>query len=183
MHLGLRGHSVGLIGYTDWFDGVFFGCGNKTGQTASDSANQKKQNEQSDKVDFPLDKNGYPKSDRVVVNGKNYDLGRGGTKKQITIIRKKENKRVVILLPQGSSIYNWFLKENKEIRIISYKSMEIVSKNTPMREGDSGKVYRYELEMSDTDQIELKKTNVNEMGKDYYKNKAKVQLLIKLKEL
>lgn len=63
-------------------------------------------------------------------------MERGSTKKQITVTRKKENKRGVILLPQGSNIYNWFWKENKEIRVISYKSMEIVSKGAGV-----GKVY------------------------------------------
>lgn len=142
----------------------------------NNSLQDKTNTSKTDKIEFPVDNEGYPKDSVILINGKEYNL-----KKEQTITINKENIKdnLVIILPEGSAIYRWFLKEDKDIDLMSYMRTGIPIKST-VKEGNSNIITKYEFNKPDTGIIEFKKSNINEKGKEYLSKEPISKLIIKV---
>lgn len=119
------------------------------------------------KDQFPSNNQGYPKTDIMLVNGREYnikDLYAGeNTVEEVNIEIDKENSEFEIVLPVGASISQWSIRQ-KEILLDNYKRSKVDIKEE--LEGPSPYIQSFKF-TSDSHEIILKYHNINELDKAF----------------
>ena len=126
-------------------------------------------------AEFPKDKQGYPKHDIVLINGKEYKLS--GTEKEIEIKLPKD-ETLEISLPQYSLTHFWYMEENVTLNVTNYNKKEV---SVPkMLEGVTSNVQNFCIDVTECNIVTFKWANVNECGKSFSEKQADYLLKIKI---
>lgn len=147
------------------------GCGRKAGT-----------GEEKMETDFPVEEDGYPKSDLIVVNGKSYPLylpEMGSREESELDIKLEEGKSSLeVILPQVAPNYYRYFDEGEFISLLSYKKIDLPIREEDERDGPSSTVQDFSFRVSGSEKSEilLKWANVNE-GEKPFKDKKEDYLL------
>lgn len=127
-------------------------------------------------IDFPLDTNGYPKNDVVLVNGKSYSINlKDHTHAASEFDAEKiaemqdNNDAVEIILPQYLPINYWSIDERNFINLNSYVKTTCPIKEEHSLEGISPAIQQFNIQVPETEisEIYLKWTNFKEANKSF----------------
>lgn len=122
---------------------------------------------------FPKDKQGYPKHDIVLINGKEYKLN--GTEQEIEVKLPKD-EILEISLPQYQPTHFWCMEDNVTLNVTNYNKKEV---DVPkMLEGVTANVQNFCVNVTKDNIVTFKWVNVNECGKSFSEKKADYQLKI-----
>ena len=126
-------------------------------------------NQASNAVDFPTDKNGYPKIDTAQINDQlvtfNYDFSGNNTLDQVEFsIENKSN--MTLSIAQGLPIHLWVIDTADKDGSLTGKivPMEIAEDN--MLEGPSNAIQQFEFKDYKGKQLKLKKINADAVFED-----------------
>ena len=126
---------------------------------------------QRNNIDFPLDENGYPKNDVVIVNGKSYPLEivkSSNRETEVAIKIDKDKDEVEIVVPQYLPINIWSVDEKNILNLTSYSKIDFKIEDKDMLEGISNSVQSFKLQVPQGETtILLKWSNVNEIEKTF----------------
>lgn len=126
-------------------------------------------------TEFPKDKQGYPKHDIVLINGKEYKLS--GTEKEIEMKLPKD-ETLEISLPQYQPTHFWCMEENVTLNVTNYNKKEM---SVPEKlEGVTSNVQNFCVNVTKDNNVSFKWVNVNECGKTFAEKKADYLLKIKI---
>ena len=116
---------------------------------------------------FPLNSQGYPKTDTILINGREYKIKDLYTGEKIveavTIEIEEDNNEIELVLPIGSGIAQWSINQ-KDILLDNYKRSKVDIKEE--LEGPSPYIQAFKF-TSDAHEIILKHHNVNELDKAF----------------
>lgn len=127
-------------------------------------------------IDFPLDSNGYPKNDVVIVNGKPYPINlkdypheASEFDAKIKIKMQEDTDNVEIILPQYLPINYWSIDESNFLNLNSYVKTICPIKEKHLLEGVSPAVQQFNIQVPEKEisEIYLKWTNINEADKSF----------------
>ncbi len=141
-------------------------------------------------IEYPLQKDGYPKDNIVIINGKEYSLNNielansDATINHEIMIKfdDKKNTMLDILLPERICINRWSIEEgNENIDLILYQKIKLPIQNN-MKEGNSSVVQRFKIVVPNEQKtkVSFKWANVNEQGKSFKDKKEDYFLKINL---
>lgn len=110
---------------------------------------------QAESIEFPLEKNGLPKKDTVILNKQAYSIN----KEDYIVVNSKKDQTVTIVLPKVSRNLEWVLDERlKGTELKSRSEILANSKRTKEIDGHSPylEVIRIEVKKEDAGDIKLK---------------------------
>lgn len=134
-------------------------------------------------VEFPVDENGYPKNNIVLINNKSYPIqlvGDSQSNSEIKIKIEKKSDIVDIVLPRYLPINSWSIEEREYMSLISYNRINFPIKDKNMSEGISSELQRFKINvpMDENTEILFKWSNINEIDKVF--NDKKEDYLLKI---
>lgn len=134
-------------------------------------------------VEFPVDENGYPKNNIVLINNKSYPIqlvGDSQSNSEIKIKIEKKSDIVDIVLPRYLPINSWSIEEREYMSLISYNRINFPIKDKNMSEGISSEIQRFKInvQMDENTEILFKWSNINEIDKLF--NDKKEDYLLKI---
>lgn len=118
-----------------------------------------------DGLNFPKDSQGYPKRNVILVNGKKVELS--DQKSSVTDAKIREDGTVMISLPQGLPINNWYIEENENIKLVSYTTNTSLDKTEGDREGQSAEIQTFIFRTTKIEPVLFKWVNVEQSGKSF----------------
>lgn len=133
---------------------------------------------------FPRDEQGYPKSNVVIINGKEFTINNLLDSKRSDdldyTIRLSDVKRgdcIEVILPQYLPINLWGIEEREDIDLINYDKKELPVQQDV--EGKSSFIQKFSFTMNDTS-VMFKWYNVRECGKSFIDKRKDYLLQIKI---
>lgn len=136
------------------------------------------------KTAFPTDKDGWPKKNVALINGKEYPLEKiehsdeGNISRyeiRLKLDRKKnsqsedqDSETMEVTLPKQSLICFWDI-DPKDLDLISYEKTSLPVKTKETLEGATSvlQTFRYMVPMDESTSVSFKWSNVNEMEKAF----------------
>lgn len=153
---------------------MILGCGKKIDNSP----------EPFDATKFPRDEQGYPKSNIVIINGKEFTINNLLDSKRSDdldyTIRLSDVKRgdcIEVILPQYLPINLWGIEEREDIDLINYDKKELPVQQDV--EGKSSFIQKFSFTMNDTS-VMFKWYNVRECGKSFIDKRKDYLLQIKI---
>lgn len=153
---------------------MILGCGKKIDNSP----------EPFDATKFPRDEQGYPKSNIVIINGKEFTINNLLDSKRSDdldyTIRLSDVKRgdcIEVILPQYLPINLWGIEEREDIDLINYDKKELSVQQDV--EGKSSYIQKFTFTMNDTS-VMFKWYNVRECGKSFSEKRKEYLLQIKI---
>lgn len=150
------------------------GCGKKIDNSS----------ESFDTAKFPRDKQGYPKSNVAIINGKEFSINNLSNSKTsdasintIDLADVKSGDRIEVILPQYLPINLWDIEENEDIDLLSYEKIDLSVQQDV--EGKSSFVQKFTFTTNDTN-VKFKWCNVRECGKSFSEKKKDSLLQLNL---
>ena len=134
---------------------------------------------------FPVEKDGYPKNNYIIINGKNIELKEINKVDYLSDkkfseeikIYLKGRKDIEIILPQIDVVTNWAFDEDMA-ELNSFEKINL--KVNEVKEGGSNMLLKYNLSVSE-DELVFKFYNSNEAQKQFENIDEYYKLTIKLK--
>ena len=123
---------------------------------------------------FPVGKDGYPKENIVLINGKSYTLDDydkvlRGNSGESEILVESDSEQLEILLPVIGALTEWSASESNGFLLEKYELYETDTKGIEIKEGSSAAIQKFVFRVppSENATVELKHINVSEKEKAF----------------
>jgi len=122
-------------------------------------------------INFPKDSKGYPKSNVILVNGEetvlpDITLTDGKMIHEVNAKIRKDGT-VVVVLPQGIPINQWYIQESEEIKLISYIRESLFDGPGEKLEGPSSEIQTFCFSSAPSNTVLFKWVNINQSRKAF----------------
>lgn len=133
-------------------------------------------------ITFPLQSDGYPRRDVVIINDNEYPLGIDARHPKTDIKVSLQNLpecMISIILPSGLDFCEWNLEENEDIDLCSYSRVMIPVAH--LREGAVSDVESFTFRVApNVDKVSFKYINKKEKGKSFNTKEGVYELTLTL---